>query len=114
MAFFAEKELCLLGISERIEEGFVEVLPSQVMSHGFVNGVDTVVIIVDTTGNDFGIGYLIGAVNADDLFDKIDVTLQILAVGWDGDFQKDAAIALVMNGNAKVRGIRGRLAFQRR
>jgi len=66
VAFFAKKELRLVGISERVEEGFVEVLPSQVMSHGFVNRVDTVVVIADAAGDDVGLGYLIGAVNADD------------------------------------------------
>ena len=75
MAISTEKELRLVGVSERIEEGFVEVLPSQVMSHGFVNGVDTVVVIVDAAGNDFGLGYLIGTVYADDFFNEIDVAL---------------------------------------
>ena len=111
MAFFAKKELRLFGVAERIKEGFVEVLPSQVMSHGFVDGVDTVVVIVDAAGNDFGLGNFIGPVNADDLFDKIDLTLQILAVGWDGDFPKDAAIALLMNGNAKSEGFEDGLHF---
>ncbi len=69
VAFFAKKELHLFGVAERIEEGFVEVLPGQVMSHGFVNGVDTVVVIVDAAGNDFGLGYVIGAVNAVDVLD---------------------------------------------
>lgn len=114
MAFFAKKELRLVGISERVEEGFVEVLPGQVMSHGFVNGVDTVVVIVDAAGNDLGFGYFIGAVNADDFFDEIDIALQVLAVGRDGNFPTHTTISFVMYGNAYPGGIRGRLAFQLR
>ena len=71
------------------------------MSHGFVDGVDTVIVTVDAAGNDFGLGYLIGTVNANDLFDEIDVTLQVLTVGWDGNLPKDAAIVLVMDGNTE-------------
>jgi len=47
-------------------------------------------------------------------FDGIDVSLQVLAIGWDDNFPTDAAIGFVMYGNANPGGIRGRLAFQLR
>ena len=45
------------------------------MSHSFVENIDTVVVIFDAASDDFGIGNLVGSVNTDDFFDKIDVAL---------------------------------------
>ena len=47
-------------------------------------------------------------------FDGIDVSLQVLAVGRDGNFPTHTTISFVMYGNAYPGGIRGRLAFQLR
>ena len=69
------------------------------------------VVIVDAAGNDFGLGYFIGAVNADDFFDEIDIALQVLAIGWDRSFPTDNTIGFVMNGNTESEGFEDGLHF---
>ena len=101
-AAVAKEELRLFGIAQRIEVRFVEVLTSQVICHCGIDGVDAVILGTDATRDHGRLRNLIGAVDANELFDQIDIALQVAAKGWNGNFPTRGTIAVAMHGDAEV------------